>query len=123
MIRHSVAIVLICAACRSADAQSSGPGPDPASGALQKQYDVVLYARTSTQKGSMVFNVAADGSTAYTIEDGLRLRAELRATAGYWWDGIVAREGVAISREWLDRLSRPAPMRTALALLTGQFRH
>jgi hypothetical protein len=26
-----------------------------------------------------------------TIEDGLRLRAELRATAGYWWDGIVAR--------------------------------
>jgi hypothetical protein len=69
MSRYLAAIVLACSLSAAAYSQDSGPGPDPAAGDMQKQYDVVLYQRTSTQKGSMLFFAASDTSSAYTTGD------------------------------------------------------
>jgi hypothetical protein len=69
MIRTISVLILTCALCTAAYSQSSGPGPDPATGDTQKQYDVVLYQRTTTQKGSMIFFAAADTSSAHTTGD------------------------------------------------------
>jgi hypothetical protein len=69
MSRYLAAIVLACSLSAAAYSQDSGPGPDPAAGDTQKQYDVVLYQRTSTQKGSLLFFAASDTSSAYTTGD------------------------------------------------------
>lgn len=34
-----------------------------------------------------------------TIEDGLMLRTEIRATAARWWDRVVEREGMPVSSD------------------------
>jgi hypothetical protein len=69
MSRYLAAVVLACSLSAVAYSQGSGPGPDPAGGDTQKQYDVVLYQRTSTQKGSMLFFAASDTSSAHTSGD------------------------------------------------------
>jgi hypothetical protein len=69
MSRYLAAVVLASSLSAAAYSQDSGPGPDPAAGDTQKQYDVVLYQRTSTQKGSMLFFAASDTSSAYTTGD------------------------------------------------------
>lgn len=69
MSRHLAAVVLACSLSAAAYSQDSGPGPDPAGSDTQKQYDVTLYQRTSTQKGSMLFFAASDTSKAHTTGD------------------------------------------------------
>lgn len=69
MTRHLAAVVLACSLSATAYSQDSGPGPDPAGAATQKQYDVTLYQRNSTQKGSLLFFAASDTSTARTSGD------------------------------------------------------
>jgi hypothetical protein len=66
MLRHLAAAVLVYSICATSFAQDSGPGPDPAGGDTQKQYDVTLYQRASTQHGSMLFFAASDTSSALT---------------------------------------------------------
>ena len=63
MLRHLAAVVLTFSLSAAAYSQDTGPGPDPAGGDLQKQYDVTLYQRTATQKGSMLFFAASDTSS------------------------------------------------------------
>ena len=69
MTRHLAVFVLACSLSPAAFSQDSGPGPDPAGGATQQQYDVTLYQRSSNQKGSLLFFAAADTSTARTTGD------------------------------------------------------
>ena len=69
MPRYFSAIVLAGLISSASYSQDSGPGPDPAAGDTQKQYDVVLYQRTSTQKGSLLFFAASDTLTASTTGD------------------------------------------------------
>lgn len=69
MKRHVAVVVLACSLSTAAYSQDSGPGPDPAGGATQQQYDVTLYQRSATQKGSMLFFAATDTSTARTKGD------------------------------------------------------
>lgn len=69
MSRHLAAVVLACSLSAAAYSQDSGPGPDPAGPDTQKQYDVTLYQRSSTQKGSMLFFAASNTSSAHTNGD------------------------------------------------------
>jgi hypothetical protein len=69
MLQHLAAVILACLLSATAYSQDSGPGPVPAGGDTQKQYDVILYQRTTTQKGSMLFFAAADSSKAHTTGD------------------------------------------------------
>src|SRR4051812_22832405 len=69
MLRYLAAAILASSLSATAYSQDSGPGPDPAGGDTQKQYDVTLYRRTTTQKGSMLFLAASDTSSAYTEGD------------------------------------------------------
>ena len=69
MSRHLAAVVLACSLSAAAYSQDSGPGPDPAGADTQKQYNVTLYQRSSTEKGSMLFFAASDTSSAHTTGD------------------------------------------------------
>jgi hypothetical protein len=69
MSRILTAIMLISLLSSVAYAQDSGPGPDPAGSDTQKQYDVVLYQHSSTQKGAMIFAAPAAASSTRTNGD------------------------------------------------------
>lgn len=69
MLRYFSAVVLAGWMSAVAFSQDSGPGPDPAGSETQKQYDAVLYQRSSTQKGSLLFFAATDASSASTGGD------------------------------------------------------